>query len=264
MLVVWWLLPAGVYDAMVGTLSWDFSVWIVAGLVIVFGATWAIMYNADLALGAVSRLTGRIGRLAPAVRMAAAYPLRSRLRTSMTLAMFTIVVFTLVTGSTISGSFIHNLDDVESFGGGFDVRAIVAPGGATDMAAAVAERGPSAGMDPADIEVVGAQSLAPVEARQAATAAYSDYPVRGVDDAFLGSTTYELAAVARGYDSPEGVWGAMARTPGLAVVDPFVVPRRNQFMVGVLPEFQIDGFFLEDETLTPSRSRCGIPPRAQT
>jgi putative ABC transport system permease protein len=251
-LVVWWLLPAGVYDAMVGTLSWDFSVWIVAGLVIVFGATWAIMYNADLALGAVSRLTGRMGRLAPAVRMAAAYPLRSRLRTSMTLAMFTIVVFTLVTGSTISGSFIHNLDDVESFGGGFDVRAIVAPGGPTDdMAVAVGERGPSAGVDPADLEVVGAQSLTPVEARQAGTAAYSDYPVRGLDEAFLGSTTYGLAAVARGYDTPGDVWTAMARTPGLAVVDPFVVPRRNQFMVGVLPEFQIDGFFLEDEAFDP-------------
>src|SRR5215471_4449265 len=59
-LVVWWLLPAGVYNALVGTLNWDFSVWIVAGLIVVFGATWVIMYNADLALAAVSRATGRI------------------------------------------------------------------------------------------------------------------------------------------------------------------------------------------------------------
>src|SRR5262249_32797991 len=101
-LVVWWLLPAHVYNTLVGTLNWDFSVWIVAGLIVVFGATWAIMYNADLALAAVGRATGRIRSLAPVVRMAVAYPLRSRLRTSMTLAMFTIVVFTLVTGSTIS------------------------------------------------------------------------------------------------------------------------------------------------------------------
>jgi len=251
-LVVWWLLPAGVYDALVGTLTWNFSVWIVAGLVIVLGATWTIMYNADLALAAIARVTGRIRALAPVMRMAVAYPLRSRLRTSMTLAMFTIVVFTLVTGSTISGSFIHNLDDVESFGGGFDVRAVVAPvRRIDDMRAEVAARGPAAGIDPAEIATVGAQSLVPVEARQVGTAAYADYPVRGLDDEFLASTTFELAAVARGYGSSAAVWRALGRKPGLAVVDSFVVPRRNQFMVGVPPDFQLHGFALEDEVFDP-------------
>jgi putative ABC transport system permease protein len=252
-LVTWWLLPAGVYNAMVGTLTWDFSVWIVAGLVVVFGSTWTIMYNADLALAAVSRVTGRIRSLAPVVRMAVAYPLRSRLRTSMTLAMFTIVVFTLVTGSTISGSFIRNLDDVQTFGGGFDVRAVVAPiRPIPDMAAAVREAGPAAGLDQDQIATVGGQSLVPVQARQAdGSAGFADYPVRGVDDAFLGATTYGLGARARGYDSPADVWAAVAAHPGLAVVDPFVVPRRNKFFVGVLPAFQLQGFFFEDRTFDP-------------
>jgi putative ABC transport system permease protein len=251
-LVVWWLLPAGVYNAMVGTLTWDFSVWIVAGLIVVFGATWTIMYNADVALAAVSRLTGRIRSLAPVVRMAVAYPLRSRLRTSMTLAMFTLVVFTLVTGSTISGSFIRNLDDVRTFGGGFDVRAVVAPvRPIQDMAAAVRRSGPAAGLDPAQVDTVGSQSLVPVRARQAGGAAYADYPVRGVDGAFLGATTYGLGTWARGYDSPAAVWAALRDHPGLAVVDPFVVPRRNKFFVGVLPDFQLRGFFFEDRGFDP-------------
>jgi putative ABC transport system permease protein len=259
-LVVWWLLPAGVYDALVGTLKWDFSVWIVAGLVVVFGATWTIMYNADVALAAVTRATGRIRALAPVVRMAVAYPLRSRLRTSMTLAMFTLVVFTLVTGSTISGSFIRNLDDVGSFGGGFDVRAVVAPiRRIDDMHAALARVGPAGGVDPADISAIGAQSLVPVEARQAGTAGFADYPVRGVDDEFLASTTYGLGAIARGYGSPEAVWSAMNATPGLAVVDPFVVPRRNQFFAGVLPEFRLHGFFVEDRTFDPIPVRVHDP-----
>jgi len=255
-LVVWWLLPAGVYNAMVGTLTWDFSVWIVAGLIVVFGATWTIMYNADLALAAVSRPTGRIRSLAPVVRMAVAYPLRSRLRTSMTLAMFTLVVFTLVTGSTISGSFIRNLDDVRTFGGGFDVRAVVAPVRPVhDMAAAVRRAGPVAGLDPAQVETVGSQSLVPVRARQAGGTAdrtsYEDYPVRGVDGAFLGATTYGLGARARGYASPAAVWAALRDHPGLAVVDPFVVPRRNKFFVDVLPDFRLHGFFFEDRTFDP-------------
>jgi putative ABC transport system permease protein len=243
------LLPAGVYDALVGSLAWDFSVWVVAGLMIVLGATWTIMYNADVVLAALSRAVGRVRPLAPVVRMAVAYPLRSRLRTSMTLAMFTLVVFTLVTGATISGSFINDLDDLDSFSGGFDVRAVMAPlRPVDDMHAELAAVAPSAGLDLASVEAVGAQSMVPVEARQATTTApFADYPVRGLDDEFLASSTYGLAAVAEGYGSDAAVWRAMAEQPGLAVVDPFVAPRRNEFMFGVPPDFQLEGFYIEDE-----------------
>src|SRR5262245_19469610 len=251
-LIAWWLLPGDVYNALVGDLAWNFSVYIVAGLMIVLGATWTIMYNADVALTVVSRVAGRARSLAPVVRMAVAYPLRSRLRTSMTLAMFMLVVFTLVTGATISGSFINNLDDLDSFSGGFDVRAAVAPlRPIDDMQSEVAAVGPAAGIDPAAIEGVGAQSLVPVEARQAGAATFADYPVRGVDDNFATTTSYGLAAVAEGYDSEADVWTALAERPGLAVVDPYVAPRRNAFMFGVVPDFQLEGFFVEDEVFEP-------------
>jgi putative ABC transport system permease protein len=166
--------------------------------------------------------------------------------------MFTIVVFTLVTGSTISGSFIRNLDDVRTFGGGFDVRAVVAPiRPIRDMAAAVRRAGPAAGLDPDQVRAVGSQSLVPVQARQAGTGRYADYPIRGVDRTFLRATTYTLGARARGYATPASVWAALAAHPGLAVVDPYVVPRRNKFFAGVLPDFQLRGFFFEDRTFEP-------------
>jgi putative ABC transport system permease protein len=224
----------------------------VSGLVLVLGATWTIMNNSDLALGAVTRTLGRIRSLAPVIRMAAAYPLRSRLRTSMTLAMFTLVVFTLVAGATISGSFVRAFDDLDQFGGGFDVRAVVAPvQPIDDMHAAVASAASAGDLDPADIDAIGGQSLVPVEARQAGTTPFADYPVRGVDDEFIDTTTYDLSAMAEGYDSPSDVWRAMARQPGLAVVDPFVAPRRNNFSVGAVPDFQLHGFYIEDQTFRP-------------
>jgi putative ABC transport system permease protein len=251
-LVVWWLLPADMYTALVGDLAWNFSVYIVAGLMIVLGATWTIMYNADVALAVVTRIAGRARSLAPVVRMAVAYPLRSRLRTSMTLAMFMLVVFTLVTGATISGSFINNLDDLDSFSGGFDVRAVVAPlRPIDDMQSEVASLGPDARIDPATIQTVAAQSMVPVEARQAGSATFADYPVRGVDDNFATTTTYGLAAVAEGYGSPADVWRALAERPGLAVVDPFVAPRRNEFMFGAVPDFRLQGFYVEDQVFEP-------------
>jgi hypothetical protein len=105
--------------------------------------------------------------------------------------------------------------------------------------------------DPADIDVVGAQSLVPVEARQRGTATYADYPLRGLDDQFLDTTTYGLAALAEGYDTAADVWDAMAERPGLAVIDPFAAPRRNQFSFGAMPDFRLEGFYVEDRVFEP-------------
>ncbi|HEX8803345.1 MAG TPA: FtsX-like permease family protein, partial [Acidimicrobiales bacterium] len=260
-LVAWWMLPFGTYEVVAGReLAMDFSVWVVAGLVVVLGATWTIMYNADLALDAIGRTLGRIRSLAPVVRMAAAYPLRSRLRTSMTLAMFTLVVLTLVTGATISGSFVRAFDDVEQFSGGFDVRAVVAPTRPLGDVNAAVRDAAGHGFAASDVEAIGAQSTVPVEARQVdgggagggrGAGGWADYPVRGVDVEFARTTTYGLAAMAEGYDDPAAVWDAVADRPGLAVIDAFVAPRRNHFGFGPVPDLRLHGFYVEDRTFTP-------------
>jgi putative ABC transport system permease protein len=43
----------------------------------------------------------------------------------------------------------------------------------------------------------------------------------------------------------------MATTDGLAVVDAFVVPRRRNFSFGAMPDFQIQGFYVEDGGFEP-------------
>ncbi|HEX6311159.1 MAG TPA: FtsX-like permease family protein [Acidimicrobiia bacterium] len=252
-LVVWWLLPSGVHEAIVGKeLSSDFSIFITAGLVVVVGATWTVMYNADVVIRVVSRGLAWLRGLAPVLKTALAYPLRTRFRTGITLAMFTLVVFTLVIGSTVSTSFIQAFDDEETFGGGFDIRTEMAPLGAVDdMATAVEEND---AVDAADFEVIGAQSFVPVDARQTGadgTRPAAEYFVRGLDDAFLDHTTYGLSAIATGYDSADDVWRALATTDGLAVVDGFVAPRRGNFNFGTTPDFRLEGFFVEDEIFEP-------------
>jgi putative ABC transport system permease protein len=251
-LVVWWLLPFSVFEALVGELAMDFSVYIVAGLVVVVGATWVVMYNADLLIGGASRALGHFRGLAPVLKTSLAYPLRSRFRTGVTLAMFTLVVFTLVSGSTISGSFIRAFDDDATFGGGFDIRTETAPVGAVgDMKAALAR---ADGIRASDFDVVAAQSFVPVDARQTDAPegiGAEEYAVRGLDDAFLEHTTYDLAAIAKGYRDDAAVWRALATTDGLAVVDGFVAPRRARFAFGAAPDFQLHGFYVEDGTFDP-------------
>jgi len=249
-LVAWFVLPMSRW--LFGEMKVNFSIFILGGLMIVVGATWTIMYNADVLLGAVAGSIGRIPRLAPVVRMSLAYPLRSLFRTGVPLAMFTLVVFTLVTGAITSGSFVNGFNDVKLFGGGFDVRASASPASpVTNMPAALAT---APGLRPSDFRVVSSQSVLPVKARQTGSSAKPEpYLVHGVDNAFLDNTTYEFGAMARGYSSPAEVWRALRTHPGLAVVDPLVVPRKANWNMGPAPKFKLHGFYLEDKSFAPVR-----------
>ena len=90
-LMAWFVLP--ISDWLFGPMKVNFSIFVLGGLMIVIGATWTIMYNADVLLGALGATLGRVKRIAPVVRMSIAYPLRSLFRTGVTLAMFMLVVF---------------------------------------------------------------------------------------------------------------------------------------------------------------------------
>jgi putative ABC transport system permease protein len=247
-IVVVLMLPWSAWESVFGPLSMDFSTWIVSGLMIVVGAVWVIVYNADLLLGAVMRLFGRIRALAPLLRMSMAYPLRSRFRTGTTLAMFTLVVFTLVTGSTSTVSFQTALDNLDTFGGGYDIRAGTgARASIPDMRSALDER---LGARASDYPLVGSQSVLAVDARQLGTGRpLENYHVRGLDSSFLSHTTFQLGAIARGYASSRDVWRALDEHVGLAVVDSLVVQRRDQWGFNAMPsDFKITGFYADEGT----------------
>jgi len=247
-LVGWFVFP---FDRWVlGEPKVNFGIFVLGGLMIVIGATWTIMYNADVLLGAVGSVAGRLRGLAPILRMAMAYPLRSLFRTGVTLAMFTLVVFTLVVGATTTGAFNNAFDDLNGFGGGFQVRATSSPAAPIrDLRASLAR---AKGIDPRDFTVVSSESSLPVEARQLGTGAKEEsYLVNGADDAFLEHTTYRLATRARGYDSPAAVWRALRERPDVAVVDQYVVPRRQNWTFGAMTKFKLSGFYLEDKSFDP-------------
>jgi putative ABC transport system permease protein len=249
-LVVFWLLPYGTWDFIVDFSS-DMSVFLVGGLLLVVGATWTIMYNAPLLLAALVWALGRVRSVAPILRLSVAYPLRSLFRTGVTLAMFMLVVFTLVVGTTISGSFMNASNDLEVFGGGFDVRAVAAPTSPVSDINSTARD--ASGVRGSGIRVAASQSIVPLEARQTGTGrSFEAYPVTGLDDAFLSSTTYTFAAVADGYRTPADVWRALRERPGLAVIDPMIAPRRDHWGGQVPPDFKITGFYVEDGHFRPT------------
>jgi putative ABC transport system permease protein len=247
-LVCWFALP--IPRLLLGQLKTNFSLFVFGGLMIVIGATWTIAYNSDLLLGGLSATLGRIRPLAPILRMAVAYPLRSIFRTGVTLAMFTLVVFTLVVGSTITGSMVNAFNDVESFGGGFDIRADVSP--STPIANVHQALRRAHGLNRSDVRAVASMSTLPVKARQMGQDAKpEDFIVHGVDNAFLRNTTYGLSAHAPRYETAAAVWRAVRAHPGLAVIDSLSVPHKMNYNFGATQAFHLRGLYLEDWTFAP-------------
>ncbi|MFC4783845.1 ABC transporter permease [Nocardioides sp. MAHUQ-72] len=247
--LAWNLLPFSVYKDLVPDLQMGFDVFVIVGLLLVAGATWVLVYNLRPMLNAVMWVFGRSRRAVPVLKTAIASPLRNRFRTGATAGLFTLVVFTLVTGAATSGSFLAALDDEETFGGGYDITAQTSPlSPIPDMGAALAA---APGIDPRDITTWAGQSYVPMDARQAGDRSYVGYVVRGLDDSFLHTTTYGFATRAAGYSSDRAVWDALAKHPGLAVVDAFSVPRRANWGAGTVSDFQLHGFFFEDQSFAP-------------
>jgi putative ABC transport system permease protein len=262
-LVIFWLLP---FDTFVPDLSMDFTIFVLSGIFVVLGATWVVMFNSDVFIAGTMGLVGRARSAAPIVKTAVAYPLTNKFRTGVTLAMFTLVVFTMVVMSITIKSFNAAFDDVQAFGGGYDIRAtVVASNPITDPQKAISEA-PLLNAD--DFTSYALQSSTSVKVVEDAYAGQEDlakYAVLGFDDTFLTNNTYALATKATGYETDRQVWDALRDNPGYAIVSQEAVQRRQSwgFNVG-LPEFSLHNVYIEDKTFDPVRVKVVDPQTNKT
>jgi putative ABC transport system permease protein len=108
------------------------------------------------------------------------------------------------------------------------------------------------GLDPADFTAVGSQSVLAVDATQLGAGRPAEtYLVRGLDTPFLEQTTFGLGQRGAGYETDQEVWDAVRTKPGLAVVDSTIVPRRDHWSFGPMPDFTLSGFYYEEGKLDP-------------
>ena len=256
LLVAFWLLPFRVLEAIEPEFQQGIEMFILSGVMLVIGAVWAIVYNADVIIWTIVRTFRGSRNLAPILRIAMAYPLAARLRTGMTLAMFSLVVFTLVVIAFIISAFVTAFEDTRRLSGGFDIQAQVSfTNPLPDMRAAIAEAG---GLDPDDFLAIGALSGLPVKLREvglpeageeASEADLVDWFVTGVDEEYLNAITYGFGLKDDRYETDAEVWQALLTEPDTVVVAPFIVPGRADFDLGETSDFEIATFYRDDETL---------------
>ena len=97
----------------------------VLGAFLVTGAVLVTVNNAPIALKLASNTVGRVRRYAPVVKSAVSYPLQSRYRTGLSIAMFAIVIFSVTVMATFVDVLDNLLNDQDRLGGGYEVIGFV-------------------------------------------------------------------------------------------------------------------------------------------
>ena len=217
------------------------EVFALSALMVLLGAIWLVMYNSDLLIRGVMFFTGRFAGLSAITRTSMAYPMATKFRTGMAVAMFGIVTFMVVFMSVFQDVLVQNFANTTQLSGGWQIVAgtpdfnynltetAKLPG---DVASTVAGNRATA----AEVKGVGWEDNSRGAALQQVHADGSVMPlgdrvdflgVHAVDPGFLSTTTYDVAPRAAGFSSDRAVWNAVRDNQGYAVVDASVLDAAN-------------------------------------
>ena len=181
-----------------------------------------------LAIGAAAAYAAaRFPQIAPALKMAVAYPLANRFRTGMTIAMFSIIVFSLTVFSILVSNF-SAIAGGDSARGGVDiVGSLGNPQPIDDLQQALTQAGSP--QVPA-IAAVGRVTIgsASQELRRSGDKDWSTYPIIAADDQFFAGLEPTLDATAYGYDSEAAVLDQVRTHDGFGLVDAHAFVDNNQ------------------------------------
>ena len=156
--------------------------------------------------------------LAPALKMAIAYPMANRSRTGMTIAMFSLIVFSLTVFSILIANFSELQGGDETRG---NVDVIANRTGSSDVGDIVAELREFSAAAAGLVEASGGLTLykSGQEARLTGNDEWLPYPVIAADDEFLGALEPSLDSRAYGYGTDAAVFEAVRNEDHFALVD---------------------------------------------
>jgi ABC-type lipoprotein release transport system permease subunit len=196
----------------------NIEMFFVSGICITAASTLFVIFNADRLLGAVGRLQSVFGGITPAIRTAISYPLASKFRTGMALAMFTLVMFSLVVMATLNYNFTQFFLG-EGAKGGFDIQVTANPNNRIgDLPTALSEAGDNVG---GSITDVGTQRLGLLDVKPKNEPAdeFYLYQVASLDPEFLDVADFPLSTFASGYADRDAVIEALKTDPTVALAN---------------------------------------------
>ena len=265
-MLTFYALPFDALEDITGELDGGPEMFVLSGVSLVAASVWVIMHNADVIVWIISKLIGRWGGLRPVVKLAIAYPMAARLRTGLTLAMFSLVIFTMMIFAILINLGNVLVDEPDRASGGFDIRATIRPELPIDDPYEVLALG-TGKLSTTDFKVITSQARVRVEVRQdgGEEMQYKNARIRASDESWLQNNTYQLTHWDSEYGGTSAeIWEAVATNPELAVVAGNIISTDDGFGPPVDPSsFKIEGIDPAEKGQIKSVSITLRPPIGQ-
>ena len=222
-LVVQWSLPLDALERLMALppLTANVGFFFASGVMAVAGAVFALAPNLDLLLRPL-RLASRAGARPRVVALVAlVYPAHQRLRSGLTVAMFSLVTCTMVVMACIAASTAQRYGNFSAQSGGYDIIGqplFASPGDTTQVAGAIAVSQPAVGRDLAGVAEATPLPLIMLQP-DVPGARWAVYPAASISGAFLEGQGLPLIARAPQFASDAAVWDAVRNQPGDVVID---------------------------------------------
>ncbi len=229
-IMAYWALPFDVL-AFLGLPRFQggIEVFFVAAAMMVFGAVWALMANAELLVRPFLTLFNRWSEAGMVTRLAAAYPLHNRFRTGLSVTMFSLVIFAMTVMAVITNAMQNTYTNIDLQTGGYDIRAVSYFQPVADLTTAMLKQG----VNPQDFSEIGSSIATDVGVLQpgATNPAWHLYPAQIIGGSLLQGDGLQLVARAQGFNSDSAVWQALQTHSNYALIDNTALPYRPDSLV---------------------------------
>ena len=219
-------LPFDFFETWVGELSepgpWF---WPIGGAISTAAAVWLLMSNTRILIAILNLILSRFSGLKAVSKTAISYPMASKFRTGLTVAMFALIIFTLMIFSVLNGIDNVTSKEPERVTGGYDIKATISPD--LPIQGSVTEY-----LDLSDFTVIAASSSAPAEIRESEgeSSSYKEAKIVSLDDEFIKSTKWRMTHYDPKYGSTDReIWNALLENPDLAIANATIIPSGDPF-----------------------------------
>lgn len=223
LILLYWSQPFGPFEKLIGIYDWlnmanyqtGAQVFFLSIVFSVPAAIWLVMYNGDLLIQFFMLVFGRFGRTLSVLRTGMAYPLNFKVRTGLTVAMFSLVTFVIILVVMLSSIFGQNAQ-IDQWTGGWQLQSD-SPNLPSDLVNQV-QADPTFSKEVDAIAALNEQVSRVHQVVSGHSTPTIAALARAGDDTFLTKTLMHLQSHAAGYTTDRQVWDAVRDHQGYGVI----------------------------------------------
>tara|TARA_B100000809_G_scaffold2985_1_gene3335 strand:- start:3738 stop:7178 length:3441 start_codon:yes stop_codon:yes gene_type:complete len=199
--------------------------WPVGGAVSTAAAVWLLMSNTKILIALLNLILSRFSGLRAVTKTAISYPMASKFRTGLTVAMFALIIFTLMIFSVLNGIQDVTTEQPERVTGGYDIKATITP----DLPISGDIRN---SLNMSDFTVVAGASNMRVEVKEyeGENNTYKGARLVSLENDFFDSTQWRMTHLDPKYGTTDReIWSSIADNENLVIASATIIPSEDPF-----------------------------------